>query len=279
MRVHIERQRRRGGAPRGRTARAHVRGGAPMTASPPTPLPPARERLAAQVIDPPERRPAYDVFGPPAAPLPALGGLPHTGAIAAAAALDAGRPPASSSSSRRWRGSRRTSGRRSSRSTPRRALAEARARDAELRAGHRRGPLHGIPVSRQGRHPRRRRADPLRVGRLRRGARGRRRRRRPLARGRRRDPRQDLHARVRARRDEPAGAQPARPDAHPGRVERRQRDRGRHRHGARVARHRHARVDPRPRRAVRRRRAQADLRHRADPRRRAAVAGRWTTSR
>ena len=36
----------------------------------------ARERLSAQVIDPPEKRPAYEVFGPPVAPLPALGGLP-----------------------------------------------------------------------------------------------------------------------------------------------------------------------------------------------------------
>jgi hypothetical protein len=50
----------------------------------------ARERLDAQSIEP-RRRPAYDVFGPPAPPLPALGGLPHTGSIAAAArALDAG---------------------------------------------------------------------------------------------------------------------------------------------------------------------------------------------
>ena len=39
----------------------------------------ARERLTAQVIDPPEKRPAYDVFGPPVAPLPALGRAAHDG--------------------------------------------------------------------------------------------------------------------------------------------------------------------------------------------------------
>jgi len=51
----------------------------------------ALERLNAQVVDPPERRPAYEVFGSRATPLPALGGLPRTGAIAhAARALDSG---------------------------------------------------------------------------------------------------------------------------------------------------------------------------------------------
>ena len=51
----------------------------------------ARERLAAQAIEP-ARRPAYEVFGPPATALPALGGLPRGGRIAAAAAALDSRP-------------------------------------------------------------------------------------------------------------------------------------------------------------------------------------------
>ena len=49
----------------------------------------ARERLTAQVIDPPDTRPAYDVFGPPVAPLPALGGLPTTRTASSVAMVEA----------------------------------------------------------------------------------------------------------------------------------------------------------------------------------------------
>ena len=115
------------------------------------------------------------------------------------------------------------------------ALDEARERDAELRAGRRRGPLHGIPVSVK---------DVIDVAGL------------PTRCG------SDAYERVPAvdadavdlwraagavilgktsthefalGRDEPAGAQPARSDADSGRVERRLGGRGRHRDGACVA--------------------------------------------
>lgn len=108
----------------------------------------ARERLAAQVIDPPERRPSYEVFGPPPAPLPALGGLPRTGQIAeAAAALDAGAVTAVELTEEALARISRDEWTAFAEVTAESALAEARARDAELRAGRRRGPLHGIPVS------------------------------------------------------------------------------------------------------------------------------------
>jgi aspartyl-tRNA(Asn)/glutamyl-tRNA(Gln) amidotransferase subunit A len=122
----------------------------------------ALERLNAQIVEPPERRPAYEVFRPPssqartsddvtftpATPLPAVGGLPKTGAISAAAqALDAGaitsealtEEALSRIASDEWTGFVEV--------IAESALADARARDAELRAGRRRGPLHGIPVS------------------------------------------------------------------------------------------------------------------------------------
>ena len=102
----------------------------------------ARERLAAQVIDPPEKRPAYDVFGPP-----------RRAAAGARRAAPTGRSRAAP-----WRGRRAwSSSRRRSRGSTQdewtafvhvdaeRALAEARARDAELPPAP--GPLHGIPVS------------------------------------------------------------------------------------------------------------------------------------
>ena len=57
------------------------------------------------------------------------------------------------------------------------------------------------------------------------------------------DPRQGRHARVRARRDLAAVAQPARRHAHPGRLERRLGHRAcRDRHGPRLALHRHPRL-------------------------------------
>jgi aspartyl-tRNA(Asn)/glutamyl-tRNA(Gln) amidotransferase subunit A len=123
----------------------------------------ALERLAAQVVAPPQRRPAIDVFRPPssqartsddvaprppAAPLPALGGMPTTGAIAAAArSLEAGditcveltEQALARIAQDEWTGFVEV--------ISEEALTEARARDAELRAGRRRGPLHGIPVS------------------------------------------------------------------------------------------------------------------------------------
>ena len=108
----------------------------------------ALERLSAQTVDPPERRPAYEVFGAPPAALPALGGLPHSGAIAAAAsALDAGTTTCTAlleEALERIEGDRWNA---FVEVTAEAARAEARARDAELRAGRRRGPLHGIPVS------------------------------------------------------------------------------------------------------------------------------------
>ena len=231
----------------------------------------ALERLNAQVVDPPERRPAYDVFGSPATPLPALGGLPRTGAIAhAARALDAGETTCVELTELALARIAQDEWTAFVEVCAEEALAEARARDGELRAGRRRGPLHGIPVSVKDVINVSGRPHPVRVGRLRRRTGGRRRRRRPLACGRRRDPREDLHARVRARRDEPAGAQSARRDPDPRRVERRLGDRGGHGHGPRLAGHRHARVDPRAGRALRRRRPQADVRHGPDPRRGAA---------
>ena len=108
----------------------------------------AQDRLAAQRIDPPQRRPAYDVFGTPAAPLPSLRGLPRSGAIAAAArALEAGATTSAELTERalariaddEWTAFVEV--------TAESARAEARARDAERRAGRSRGPLHGIPVS------------------------------------------------------------------------------------------------------------------------------------
>lgn len=98
----------------------------------------ARERLAAQVIDPPDKRPAYDVFGPPPAPLPALGGRATTGAIAAAAqhtSVELTERALARIAEDDWTAFVHVDAER--------ALAEARARDAEPR----RGPLHGIPVS------------------------------------------------------------------------------------------------------------------------------------
>lgn len=98
----------------------------------------ARERLAAQVIDPPDKRPAHDVFGPPPAPLPALGGRPTTGAIAAAAqhtSVELTERALARIAEDDWTAFVHVDAER--------ALAEARARDAEPR----RGPLHGIPVS------------------------------------------------------------------------------------------------------------------------------------
>ncbi len=150
---------------------------------------------------PPEARPAYDVFGPPPAPLPALGGLPSTGSIAG--------PPRGrwtrvvttlvgligARSARiaddewtafvaRRRGGRAGRGAGARRGAARRPAARAAARRAGLRQG--RDPRRGMPT-RCG-------SDALPPGPGRR-----RRRRRPVARGRRRDPRQDEHARVRAR--------------------------------------------------------------------------------
>ncbi len=98
----------------------------------------ARDRLAAQVTDPPEKRPAYDVFGPPIAPLPALGGLPAGGRIAAAArrsSVELVEEALARIELDQWTAFVHVDAER--------ALAEARARDAEPR----RGPLHGVPVS------------------------------------------------------------------------------------------------------------------------------------
>ncbi|MDA0179179.1 amidase [Solirubrobacter phytolaccae] len=102
----------------------------------------ARERLAAQVIDPPESRPAYEVFGAPPAPLPALGGLPSTGAIAGAAgvsSVELVEAALARIAQDEWTAFVHVDAEG--------ALAQARARDAERRAGTVRGPLHGIPVS------------------------------------------------------------------------------------------------------------------------------------
>ena len=53
----------------------------------------ARERLAAQTVDPPETRPAYEVFGPPVAPLPGLGAMATMGTGSSVALVEAA-PPA-----------------------------------------------------------------------------------------------------------------------------------------------------------------------------------------
>jgi aspartyl-tRNA(Asn)/glutamyl-tRNA(Gln) amidotransferase subunit A len=93
----------------------------------------ARERLAAQVTDPPEKRPAYDVFGPPVAPLPALGGLPTM--ATGASSVELVEAALARIAQDEWTAFVHVDAER--------ALAEARARDAESP----RGPLHGIPVS------------------------------------------------------------------------------------------------------------------------------------
>src|SRR5215218_405463 len=108
----------------------------------------ALERLSAQVVDPPGRRPAYDVFGTPAAPLPALGGLPQTGAIAEAArALDTGATSCVELTEQALARIANDEWTAFVEVAADAALADARTRDAELRAGRRRAPLHGIPVS------------------------------------------------------------------------------------------------------------------------------------
>jgi len=108
----------------------------------------ALERLNAQVVDPPERRPAYDVFGPAPAPLPALGGLPHAGAIAAAArALQAAETTCVELTERALTRIAEDEWTAFVEVCAEDALAEAHVRDAELKAGRRRGALHGIPVS------------------------------------------------------------------------------------------------------------------------------------
>jgi aspartyl-tRNA(Asn)/glutamyl-tRNA(Gln) amidotransferase subunit A len=108
----------------------------------------ALERLSAQVVDPPERRPAYEVFGTPAAPLPALGGLPKTGAIAAAArALDSGAITCVELTEQALERIAHDEWTAFVEVIAESALVDARARDIELQAGRRRGPLHGIPVS------------------------------------------------------------------------------------------------------------------------------------
>ncbi|WP_084285610.1 amidase [Solirubrobacter soli] len=108
----------------------------------------ALERLDAQDYDPPQRRPAYDVFGPPPTPLPALGGLPKTGAIAhAARALDTGESTCVELTELALARIAQDEWTAFVEVCAEAALAEAAARDAELRAGKRRGPLHGIPVS------------------------------------------------------------------------------------------------------------------------------------
>jgi aspartyl-tRNA(Asn)/glutamyl-tRNA(Gln) amidotransferase subunit A len=105
----------------------------------------ALERLAVEAVEPPQR-PAYDVFGDPPTPFPALGGLPRTGRIAAAAgALDAG---VATSEELTAIALAEIAARNDELGAfvevaGTRALAEARARDREPR----RGPLHGIPVS------------------------------------------------------------------------------------------------------------------------------------
>ena len=118
--------------------------------------------------------------------LPALGGLPQTGSIAAAArALDTGETTCVELTEQALARIAEDEWTAFVEVCADEALAEARARDAELKAGRRRGPLHGIPVSVKDVIDVARRPHPLRLGRVRRGAAGgRRRRRRPLARGR-----------------------------------------------------------------------------------------------
>jgi aspartyl-tRNA(Asn)/glutamyl-tRNA(Gln) amidotransferase subunit A len=108
----------------------------------------ALERLQAQTVNPPERRPAYEVFGSPAAPLPALGGLPKTGSIAAAArALDTGESTCVELTELALARIAQDEWTAFVEVCAEQALTEARVLDAELKAGKRRGPLHGIPVS------------------------------------------------------------------------------------------------------------------------------------
>ena len=152
------------GAPRGRAARAHVRGGAAVrsrsdfqaTASSPArsavvarDIATARSTRAgaarAQVVDPPERRPAYDVFGPPAAPLPALGGLPTPARSPPRRGRSTPAHTASSSTRRRSRGSPSDEWTAFVEVDAESALAQARARDAELRAGRRAGRCTASP--------------------------------------------------------------------------------------------------------------------------------------
>ena len=231
----------------------------------------ALERLSAQVVDPPERRPAYDVFGSPPAPLPALGGLPRTGAIAAAArALDTGETTCVELTEQALARIAQDEWTAFVEVCAEEALAEARARDAELRAGRRRGPLHGIPVSVK---------DVIDV------------------RGVRTRCGSDAYDAVPTDDADgvdlwraagavilgktsthefalgvtsPQARNPHDPTRIPGGSSGGARSRWR-RDGSRVAGHRHPRVDPRPGRALRRRRPQADVRHRPHARRRAAV--------
>ncbi len=115
----------------------------------------ALERLAVADV-PPAQRPAYDVFGvPPAQGLaslatgfacPALGALPRSGRIAAAAAaLHAGVATSEELTALALAEIERRNDELGAfvEVAAERALAEARARDREPR----RGPLHGIPVS------------------------------------------------------------------------------------------------------------------------------------
>ena len=156
------------------------------------------------------------------------------------------------------------------------AQESAQRADAELRAGHDRGPLHGIPISLKDlidvagqptTAASRVLADSI--------AAGRRADRHAAARGRRRAARQDQPARVRARHDQRGlgvrrGAASARSHALGRRLERRLRRGGGDRHGPRVDRQRHRRVDSDPRVLLRRRRAQARSRRNPDGRRRSA---------
>ena len=142
--------------------------------------------------------------------------------------------------------------------------ARARRPPARLARPAARRPLHG-----QGPERRDAVSDDLRLARVRRAtcpSDGRRLHRAPAPRRRRAD-RQDEHARDGHAADdrEPAlrrHAQPARPRAHAGRLERRRgsRARGRHRHARTGLRRR--RLDPHPRGVLRRRRPQADARAR-----------------
>ena len=226
----------------------------------------ALRRLGAQVVDPPQRRPAYDVFGPPATPLPTLGGMPKRGAIAAAArALEAGRTTCveltelalANIAQDEWtsfvevarrggagRGPRRDAEPPPAAAADRCTASRSRSRTSSTSPGSPPGaartPTTTTPTE-----------DADAVARLRAAG--------------RRHPRQGLHPRVRPRRDQPAEPQPPRPDPHPGRLERRLGHRRRHRHGPGLARHRHPGLDPRAGRAVGRRRLQADATARCRP--------------
>ena len=153
------------------------------------------------------------------------------------------------------------------------ALAEAKAAETELMAGNRRGPMHGIPYGlkdivetagipttghsklRQHHVPQGRRRD------------------RPPPQSRRRHPDgQARHLGIRARRAElrpalAAGAQPVGPRAPARRLVERPRRGARGRVPAGGDRHRHRRLDPRPRRVLRHRRTEADLWQGQPPRR------------